>query len=63
MDCTLCKAPIKDYDPAYNHLKIDETHSADLCPGCIDKFVKWQGGIYARLFPTKAAKKWVGGKQ
>jgi hypothetical protein len=36
---------------------IDENHEADICQQCIDKFFKWQQGVYARLFPTSAAKK------
>jgi ribosome-binding protein aMBF1 (putative translation factor) len=60
MDCTLCKKPIKGYNPAYNHLKIDESNSADICSECVDKFGKWQQGIFADLFPTKAAKKRFG---
>ena len=60
MNCTLCKKPIHNYNPAFNHLKIDESHDADICSDCIDKFVKWQQSIYAKLFPTKAAKKRYG---
>lgn len=56
MDCTLCKKPIKNYNPRFNHLKIDETHSADICTGCTNKFFKWQQQVYAELFPTKAMK-------
>lgn len=62
MNCTLCEKLIHDYDAAYNRLNIDETHAADICPECIDKFVKWQQGIYARLFPTSAVKKRFGRK-
>ena len=60
MDCALCKKPIINYNPALNHLKIDETHEADICPECIDKFMKWQQGIFARLFPTSAMTKRYG---
>jgi len=60
MNCTLCEKPIRNYDAAYNHLEIDETHAADICRECIDKFFKWQQGIYARLFPTSAVKKRFG---
>ncbi len=60
MECTLCGKPIHNYDAAYNHLKIDETHAADICPECIDRFIKWQQSIYARLFPTSAVKKRFG---
>jgi hypothetical protein len=62
MNCTLCKKPIEKYDPLLNHLKIDESLAADICQGCIDKFGKWQRGIYARLFPTTAVKKRYGEK-
>jgi len=62
MNCTLCGKPIRNYDAAYNHLEIDETHAADICPKCIDKFLKWQQSIYARLFPTSAVKKRFAGK-
>jgi len=57
MKCTLCKSEILNYDPAINHLKIDENSSADICLECIDKLMKWQQGVYARLFPTNAVKK------
>jgi hypothetical protein len=60
MKCTLCKQEIKDYSPEFNHLKIDETHSAEICGDCVRKFVKWQQGIYAKLFPTKALKRRFG---
>ncbi|MEK6960380.1 MAG: hypothetical protein AABX47_04350 [Nanoarchaeota archaeon] len=59
MICALCKSTIEKYDPTLNHLVIDESCSADICQGCIDKFFKWQQGLYARLFPTKAMKKRV----
>jgi hypothetical protein len=62
MNCTLCGKPIRNYDAAYNHLEIDETHAADICRHCIDKFFKWQQGIYARLFPTSAVKNRFGRK-
>jgi len=57
MNCALCKKPIKDYNPDFNSLKIDESKKVDVCSECIDKFVKWQQSILARLFPTKTAKK------
>jgi len=60
MDCTLCRKPIKGYNPDFNHLKIDESNALEICPECMEKFIKWQQGIYAKLFPTKAAKKRLG---
>ena len=62
MNCSLCGKPIKNYDPVYHHLVIDESRAADICPACVDKFLKWQQGIYARLFPTAAIKKRFGKK-
>jgi hypothetical protein len=60
MNCSLCDQPIKDYNPLFHHLKIDETHSADICQDCIDKFVRWHGSAIAQLFPTTAMKKRYG---
>jgi hypothetical protein len=60
MNCSLCGKLIRNYDPVYNCLEIDEAHAADICPDCIEKFLKWQQGIYARLFPTSAMKKRFG---
>ena len=57
MKCNLCNQPIKDYDTEFHHLKIDDSRAVDICPECIDKFVKWQGSKYAKLFPTRALKK------
>jgi hypothetical protein len=57
MKCNLCDQPIKDYNPAFHHLKIDDSHAVDICPECTDKFVRWQGSIIKDLFPTKALKK------
>ena len=60
MNCKLCDRPIDKYDPAFHRLEIDEAHAADFCPDCIEKFVTWQRGIFARLFPTTAVKKKYG---
>ncbi|MFH0978229.1 MAG: hypothetical protein V1837_02900 [Candidatus Woesearchaeota archaeon] len=57
MKCSLCDQPIKDYLPEWHHLKIDDTHAADICSDCMDKIVKKQGSIIAKLFPTSALKK------
>jgi len=62
MHCTLCQKLIANYSPEYNHLVIDETHDAEICAECIDKFVRWQRSIFARLYPTKAIKKMFGKK-
>jgi hypothetical protein len=63
MKCNLCGQPIKDYDPAFHHLKLDDSHSAEICPECSDRFVKWQGSKYLKLFPTSAMKKRYGGNR
>ena len=59
-NCNLCEKIINRYDAKFHHLKIDESHSIDICPECLDKIVKWQGSIYANLFPTKTLKKRFG---
>lgn len=60
VNCVLCQNPIRDYDPAFNRLQIDESRAVDICQECVDRFLKWQQGRYARLFPTNAAKKRFG---
>ncbi len=60
MNCKLCNKPIKNYSLSLHHFKIDDSIEVDLCQNCIDKFFKWQGGISAKLFPTKALKKRFG---
>lgn len=57
MICKICEKKIERYDPAFNSLKIDDTQSADICLDCIHKIISWQGGIIAKLFPTKTMKK------
>jgi len=63
MNCSLCNKPIKGYLPEFNHLQIDDSHAADICGSCIDKFMKWQGSLIAKLFPTKAMKNMYAGKE
>ncbi len=58
--CILCEQPIQNYDSVFNHLTIDESHAADICTQCIDRFLRWQQSIYARFFPTNAVKKRYG---
>jgi hypothetical protein len=60
MDCGLCKKPIQNYRPELSRLELGEGLTADVCPDCVDRFMKWQQGIFAKLFPTKAAKKRYG---
>jgi len=62
MDCILCKKPIRNYQTAFNHLKIDKSCEVDICSNCVDKFLKWQQNIFTNLFPTKAIKKRCGKK-
>lgn len=57
MECILCEKSIDGYDAAFHHLNIDEHHAVDICPECVDKFVKWHGKQIALLFPTSALKK------
>lgn len=56
-----CKrSTIQNYQPACN----DKTslRGGDICQECIDKFLKGEGSICAKLFPTKAMKKRFGQK-
>ncbi|MFA6072595.1 MAG: hypothetical protein WC758_00580 [Candidatus Woesearchaeota archaeon] len=57
MNCKLCDKEILNYSSKFNHLKIDESCSVDICSNCIDKVVDWQGSVVAKLFPTKSLKK------
>lgn len=57
MKCTLCNKIINNYIAKFNHLEINEAHSADICADCISKFMHWQQTKLAKLFPTKIAKK------
>lgn len=57
MNCTLCEKPIEHYDSFFSHFEIDESHSADICPECIEKFTQWRQDVYTKLFPTTAAKR------
>ncbi|MFX1281996.1 MAG: hypothetical protein ACFFB5_00010 [Promethearchaeota archaeon] len=57
MECTLCKEQIKNYTCEFNQLEINESISVHICQSCVNKFIKWQQRKYAKLFPTKQAKK------
>jgi len=59
MICTLCKKDIKNYNEKFNHLVIDKDNKIEICLYCMDKIGKWQKEIYAKLFPTKTAKKYL----
>jgi hypothetical protein len=60
MKCKLCDRAIKSYDPTFHQFNINDTLAVPICLECVDKFVKWQGSIYSRLFPTTAMKKRYG---
>jgi hypothetical protein len=57
MECTLCKEQIKNYTPEFNQLEINKSLSVHICQPCVNKLVKWQQRKFAKLFPTKRAKK------
>ena len=59
MNCTLCGNQINNYNPVFNHIDINDSHSADICPECIQKIIKLQQNTYVKLFPTKFAKKLI----
>lgn len=61
MRCKLCDGEIAGYDPTFHHLRIDERHAVDICQGCIDAFLAWQGKMFVKLFPTMAMKRRHGG--
>lgn len=55
--CTLCESVIADYSTTFNHLTLDESHSAEICQDCVEKIIKWKQETYATLFPTPAIKR------
>jgi hypothetical protein len=63
MKCHLCEKEISKYNEKFHHFVIDEKKAVDICFTCSDKFVKWQGSIYAILFPTKSMKRRFGTSQ
>lgn len=57
MKCSLCGVEIQNYSENFNQLKIDESHTLEICQNCIDKFIKWQQKKFTNLFPTSSLKK------
>ena len=57
MICKICNNEIKKYNLMLNNFKIDDSNSVDICLDCTDKFLKWQGNTFAKLFPTTMMKK------
>jgi len=57
MNCELCKKNILNYNADFNCLQLEENKSVNICSDCINKFLKWQQNIFAKLYPTKAIKK------
>jgi len=62
MKCHICGQPIRDYQHTLHHVTINESVGVDMCQDCVDKIIRWQGSIYAKLFPTTAMKKRFGQK-
>lgn len=60
MQCLFCQQPIPNFDARIHELALGEGRTVTLCSDCIQKFLKWQQGLFATFFPTKAAKKWKG---
>lgn len=58
--CALCGRSISPYDPFLHHFDLGEGLTVDICPKCSDRILKHQQEIYAKLFPTGAAKKRYG---
>ena len=46
-----------NYTLDFNQLKIDESHTIEICQECIDKFIKWQQKKFVTLFPTSSLKR------
>ena len=59
MKCVLCKNNISEYTQEFNQLKLSESKAVDICHDCIQKFTKWQQELFAKIYPTTFAKKWV----
>ena len=57
MKCSLCENEIMNYTLDFNQLKIDESHTIEICQECIDKFIKWQQKKFVTLFPTSSLKR------
>ncbi len=57
MNCVLCGKVIANYNAEFNCLKLDASVSVNICNECIDKFIKWQGSVFTKLFPRKALNK------
>jgi hypothetical protein len=57
MKCSLCGKEILDYSTEINHMEGCGSCGAEICQDCIDSMVKWQGKKMAKLFPTKAMKR------
>ena len=55
--CSLCENEISNYSKKFNHLKIDDGHTYEICQNCMDKIIKWQQDKFTNLFPTSALKK------
>ncbi|MBN2659062.1 MAG: hypothetical protein JXR86_18550 [Spirochaetales bacterium] len=56
-NCALCGAAIRNYDAFLHHFNLGEGLEKDICSRCSDRILKHQQEIFAKLFPTRAAKK------
>lgn len=59
MKCELCKTQTSEQPSEFNQLKINEDKTVFICQECIKKFGKWQQELFAKIYPTTMAKKWV----
>jgi len=57
MKCKICEEEIIGYNKTLNSLNINKEKKVEICQECIDKFLKWQQIIFAKLFPTKIIKR------
>ncbi|MBB6481634.1 hypothetical protein [Spirochaeta isovalerica] len=55
--CALCGAVIDRYDEFLHHFDLGDGLEKEICSKCSDRILKHQQEVFAKLFPTKAAKK------
>lgn len=57
MKCNLCNKDIKKFNLELNQFEVDHDKVINVCQDCVDKFLKWQQKVFAKLFPTALMKK------
>ena len=57
--CVLCEKSIENHDPDIHTLHIDDQRVVEICERCIQKLVRWHRDKLAKMFPTKATKRYL----